>query len=112
MNEERFRQVLEQIENHPETWDQTDWHSDCGTAHCFAGWAQILSGAPIVKGHARRDARIYLDLSRDEADYYFNGDRTLEDFREALTYNREGYNRAGYDCEGLDTDNQPRPSRG
>jgi hypothetical protein len=34
--------VLDQIDAHPETWNQGTW--DCGTAACFAGWAVRLSG--------------------------------------------------------------------
>ena len=36
--------VLEQITGHPESLDMDSWHSDCGTKHCFAGWAVTLSG--------------------------------------------------------------------
>jgi hypothetical protein len=34
--------VLDQIDAHPEQWDQATW--DCGTSACFAGWAVRLSG--------------------------------------------------------------------
>lgn len=37
--------ILEQIEQHPESWDQTLWHNSCGTTHCIAGWAIVLSGS-------------------------------------------------------------------
>jgi len=41
--------VLDQIDAHPELWDQGVWiirkNGDCGTAGCFAGWACLLSGA-------------------------------------------------------------------
>jgi hypothetical protein len=36
--------VVEQIEQHPETHDQGQWHSACGTKHCAAGWAVQLAG--------------------------------------------------------------------
>lgn len=39
-----LRQVREQIEKHPETWDQSLWFSECGTAACVAGWAAALTG--------------------------------------------------------------------
>jgi hypothetical protein len=96
MNRENYRKVLDQIEAHPETWNQSFWH--CGTTHCFAGWAQILSGKPADDGTVRRDARIYLDLSLIEADYLFAPQRTLDDLRDG--YNRDGYNRAGLDRDG------------
>ena len=69
MNKENFQKVLDQITAHPETWDQTDWH--CGTTHCFAGWAQLLSGQPENVETVRRDARMFLDLSYAEADFLF-----------------------------------------
>ena len=100
MNKENYAKVLAQIEVHPETWKQDSWH--CGTQHCFAGHAQILSGRPADDKTARRDARIFLDLSRVEADYFFQAYRTLKDFRDG--YNRAGYDRAGYDRDGYDSD--------
>lgn len=38
--------VLDQIDLHPELWDQGHWlvKTDCGTAGCFAGWAGMLVG--------------------------------------------------------------------
>jgi hypothetical protein len=36
--------VLQQIERHPETHDQSMWHSACNTKHCVAGWAVQLAG--------------------------------------------------------------------
>lgn len=41
-----IRRVLNQIDAHPETWDQ-QWFgikTECGTAFCFAGHAVVLSG--------------------------------------------------------------------
>jgi uncharacterized protein YjbI with pentapeptide repeats len=45
--------VLRQITEHPETWDQEVWHSDCGTAHCCAGWAVVLAGGAGPRAEAR-----------------------------------------------------------
>ncbi|MFE7797035.1 hypothetical protein [Nocardia sp. NPDC057440] len=36
--------VLRQIIDHPETWDQTVWVTHCGTKACVAGWAAQLGG--------------------------------------------------------------------
>lgn len=44
-NAELAYQVLDQIDAHPETWNQRVW--DCGTAACFAGWAVRLSGCRV-----------------------------------------------------------------
>lgn len=40
------RRVLAQIEQHPETHDQSAWHSSCGTRHCAAGWTVRLAEVP------------------------------------------------------------------
>lgn len=48
LNRELMQKTMDQILLHPETWNQSVWHSDCGTSHCFAGWAQnILVGRQI-----------------------------------------------------------------
>lgn len=52
INEELLTQTLEQIDNHPEDWNQKVWGTTvdlpegntCGTAYCFAGWAVKLAG--------------------------------------------------------------------
>lgn len=44
-NAELAWRVLDHIDAHPESWDQTTWV--CGTTACFAGWAVRLSGAEI-----------------------------------------------------------------
>lgn len=45
--------VLDQIDAHPETWDQSIW--DCGTKACFAGWVIRLSGGAIDDPGRRRE---------------------------------------------------------
>ena len=118
MNREHYQQVLDQITAHPETWDQTQWH--CGTTHCFAGWAQLLSGHPAKDATVRRHARMYLDLSFEEANWLFSTEITLAElqgFRNGdheadysrAGYDRDGLDRAGYDRDGLDRQNRPRP---
>jgi uncharacterized protein YjbI with pentapeptide repeats len=62
--------VLAQIKAHPETHDQSEWHSDCGTKHCVAGWACVLAEVPadieacLGTAHAARLA-LGLDLSAE-----------------------------------------------
>ncbi|GAA2092512.1 hypothetical protein [Actinomadura alba] len=29
-------------------WNQAHWSNECGTAHCFAGWAIVLHGTPFL----------------------------------------------------------------
>ncbi len=113
-NLENIKLVLDHIENNPECWQQTNWH--CGTSHCFAGWAQVLSGKEENDATVRRDARMFFGFNRQEADYYFHGDRKLEELKTALLdefyndgYNqygldRDGYNRNGYNSNGFDRD--------
>ena len=119
MNKENYQKVLDQIIAHPKTWDQRAWH--CGTEHCFAGWAQVLSGQPVSVVNVRRDARVYLDISAYEAAWLFGAARTLDELKaynqkdpfqhgynqdgyDRRGYNREGYDRQGYDSNGYDRD--------
>lgn len=44
MNLDNFKRVLDKIKNYPELWDRGEWHSECGTTHCFAGHCQIEMG--------------------------------------------------------------------
>lgn len=80
MNVERFNQVLDHIIAHPETWNQEVFH--CGTAHCFAGHAQIMSGVETREQHRTwNDAAKFLELSDVDSIYLFNSERTLGDFK-------------------------------
>ena len=42
INAPLLRQVLKQIETHPETWYQAEYR--CESGMCFAGWACELTG--------------------------------------------------------------------
>ncbi len=82
MNLDLYQRVLDQIKANPETWDQSLWHGSCWTKHCFAGWAEILSGQTPEKyyfGTRSRAARA-LKISVSQAEYLFHADRTLADF--------------------------------
>ena len=80
-NAELAYRILDQIDAHPDSWDQGVW--DCGTSACFAGWAVRLSGgsadmdAYVVDGppelvgmHVETAARtvLRLDDGEDEVD--------------------------------------------
>ena len=106
MNVERYKLVLKHIEDNPENWDQTQWH--CGTSHCFGGWAQILAGKPADSLTVRRDAREFLGLNAKEANYLFDQNRTLNDFRNELIYGSDGFNLNGYRRDGFDHDGYSR----
>jgi hypothetical protein len=53
--------VLDQIDAHPETWQQGSW--DCGTAACFAGWAVRLSGGTIERLDPEEEWRVPMVVS-------------------------------------------------
>jgi len=42
-NTDLFRKIHDQITTHPESHDQGDWESPCGTTRCVAGWALHLT---------------------------------------------------------------------
>lgn len=64
-NKERLEAVLEQINKHPKTWIQSDWH--CGSSHCFMGWAQVMSGKRPDDDKALADGAKWLGLTHTEA---------------------------------------------
>jgi hypothetical protein len=62
--------VLDQIEAHPENWDQAKWISrkaECGTSGCFAGWTAMLSGyKPVFANSTTSEATIVQDSADGE----------------------------------------------
>ena len=101
MNIQRYENVLNYILKNQTSWDQSDWHSDCGTAHCFAGIAEMLlrAGVSRVKcsvcggyervcancsGDTRTIAENYLELTAGESKYLFHWNRTVRDFWDFL----------------------------
>lgn len=112
---ELLRAAVNQILEHPESWDQKSWHNQCGTTHCVAGWCQILGGKP-PSDDAADDAEKLLGIRSDEASWLFDYDRTISDihgfaaaFLKDEEYDRAGYNRAGYDRDGYDRDGKRLP---
>jgi hypothetical protein len=77
-NIENLKRVVAHIEAHPETWNQSEWH--CGTTHCLAGHAQIISGKKPDEDSVWPDAKKFLGLKRVESQYLFRPWRTLADF--------------------------------
>lgn len=49
MNIELMKRVRDQITQRPETHDQNHWgrRTECGTTHCVAGWACVLSNVEL-----------------------------------------------------------------
>lgn len=89
MNIKNYERVLDQIMQHSETWNQSSWHNECGTKHCFAGWAQVLSGNRICGDTVEIDAGKWLQLNERQARYLYNPDRTVEDFQQFLKLQKE-----------------------
>ncbi|HMP07606.1 MAG TPA: hypothetical protein PJ982_14750 [Lacipirellulaceae bacterium] len=83
--------VVNHILQHRETWDQKEWHSECGTKHCVAGWTQVMGGQPMDEDCVVDDAEELLGLSYDEANYLFSSDRTLYEIRAFAVNFRDWY---------------------
>lgn len=119
MNIERYRMVMHRIWADLRTWNQINWHSSgdvngvregyagrhvCRTAHCAAGWAQVLAGRPGYTGYTSlfadrlgdctftittfTIAQTWLELSEKEADYLFDSGRTLVELNAVLKRGR------------------------
>ena len=78
----RLRKIIAKIKKDPKCWNQNNWH--CGTSHCIAVHAQIDAGKykeeddyDTVK--VWDDAEKHLELTYWQADYLFEGDRTLKE---------------------------------
>ena len=104
-------EAVNHIIEHPETHNQMQWHSDCGTKHCIAGHCQILGGNAANSSTARDDAVRMLGISDEDANWLFSGSRHIVDihqFAQAMIegkekefFNRHGFNRHGYDRHGF-----------
>lgn len=118
INWDLFGRIVTLIEENPKQHRQETWH--CGTAHCFAGWAQMVDmqdrgllenalecSTSMDRSNANAGvwdreftdllgkaygrgvtvstvAKGLLRLDQGQADWLFDGDRTVEDFRECL----------------------------
>jgi len=88
---DRAQQVIAAIDANIAAWDQNViFHkvTPCGTTHCFAGFAQMLAGkadqsilCQTYDEAPWNDAKEYLGLSEDQAEYAFDSSRTLEQLR-------------------------------
>jgi hypothetical protein len=81
-NAELAYAVLDQIDAHPDQWEQGTWatRSKCGTAFCFAGWAVVLSGRTLIwdsRNRVHAEAEFVLD-DRTEAGQQWLADAARE----------------------------------
>lgn len=86
MNEAHFREVLEEIEAHPERWGQGTY---CGTACCLAGRSQLLVQGRANEMTVIQDAMRNLGINELEGWYLFASKRTIADFRQWLEATEE-----------------------
>ena len=110
--EKLLKTAVNQILAHPNTWDQTHWHSSCGSKHCIAGWCQILAGHVADEGCVTSQAQEALGISMADRAWLFAPIRTLaEIYRFAETFSagfdRDGFDRDGFDRAGRDRAGKP-----
>jgi hypothetical protein len=105
--EKLAKTAVNQILNHPNTWNQCTWHSGevkngCYTKHCVGGWIQVLGGCSENAISVIRDVRELLGISAYEADWLCGGDRSLtEIYSFVARLSDTGFDRAGFDRDGF-----------
>ena len=112
MNKDRLQAIIDRIEADANNRDATRNI----LAFDIATFAQIDSGCKFDMFAARRDARIWLDLSSKQANYLLCSPLTLAEVKKFIEnynydsngYDREGYDRFGYDRAGFDHDGYDR----
>lgn len=95
----RLECIYSLIERNPEKWTQRKWH--CGTAHCIAGWAQVMAynipedahfireGMYLTNGEERYldtelDGKIYLGLTNWQGELLFRSENTMGMIRDII----------------------------
>lgn len=103
-NLELLRRVLRQIDEHPETWEQSDYatKTQCGTRYCVAGHAVAMNGIEMQwrqgdypdQEYAMRttsqveifcEAQERIGLTDYEADKLFNASNSRADLERIAT---------------------------
>jgi hypothetical protein len=86
----RLRAVAAQVLSNPSCLRMSEWHSDCGTSHCLAGWAIHQAGpigATLERLHGAHLAGLLLLGYDAAARFYQSNDEVLQWLR---TINRDG----------------------
>ena len=89
-NLELHNRIIAQIEKDPDNWNQDKW--ECGTAHCYGGWAILLSGEKTDFYDPTLDVKKLLNLSWGDTGYVISPCRTLKQLKalpEYIKSNRE-----------------------
>ncbi len=71
---QRLRAVASEVLSNPQNLHMTNWHNDCGTAHCLAGWAIHQAGTlgeVLEKLHGPHIAGLLL-LGVDAAEHFYD----------------------------------------
>ena len=87
MNKDRLQAIIDRIEAD----DKTRFASPKLNETNIATLAQTDSGCKLNISTARRDARIWLDLSKKQADYLFRGYRTLKEIKDFVKRKIESF---------------------
>lgn len=117
-NTKLSQRAIDQIETHPQLFDQTAWcnsSNECGTAHCWYGWCLVLDGYVFDKiTFFNSNAEILnlaeyttgLQHSSKEFKRITAGSNTLDDIKyfhaklasgESIEFDRFGYDDKGFD---------------
>ena len=81
-----LKEIAETVIKTPESLQMNAWHSECGTAHCVAGWACALNpvAAKLEKELGTEIAGL-LTLGPDVADHFYSdNDEALEYLKTAI----------------------------
>ena len=105
MNTERLGEIIGIITKWPERYDQTLWHRSCGTAHCIAGWCEIIATGKEWSWDTPEfslpdKAQEYLDINEDERYWLFCIERSLQDIKNFWEF--EGIPGEGFQAEDID----------
>lgn len=99
---------VNEILEHPDSWDQRFFHTTCGTRHCMAGHMQKIATGRCDGLVAEFDATHLGGLTEEEAEYLFGTGRSLYEIWK-FVYNLchpsdfSGGDLEGYDKDGRDT---------
>jgi len=81
-----LQQIAALVLSNPELLQMENWHSDCGTTHCLAGWACELN--PVAKELEKSHGTSFSGLLTlgAEAYSYFHGDNeTVLEYLESVS---------------------------
>ena len=89
--QELLKEVARHALAHPNSLDMVNWHSDCGTAHCIAGWAIHLAGAQgyALEGRFGASGAGCLLLGAPAESHFHDSNSDAEDFLLSVLNERE-----------------------